>query len=481
MSRPARIWSLALSFLCIGGALSLTGCTVGPDYRPPATPLPSAWNAGEGLPASTKAEQDRHWWDHFHDPVLTQLIDQAAAGNMDLTIAEARLSEARAGVALASAALLPSGSIRGGATREVNQMTLPGGNATPFADLLHTPYSFFQTGFDASWELDLFGGNRRAEESAEARRQSAEASRDDVRVSLLAEVARTYVAIRQYQAQGTLAEALVAADEKTVALTQQRFAVGQSPRLEVIQAEAALEQAQTALPALRTLLAQAEYSLDLLLGEPPGATHSLIALEAPIPGAETPVLAAPAAVMTQRPDIRIAERQLAVATAQQGVAAARFFPNLSLKTFFGALSTSTSDLATGESKSWLVNGGVLWPILSYGSLVANQDAANAQQQAALASYQKTLLTALADVERALVAYTEQEKGVQTLVKEVAQSRHAQAVAQERYREGATSRLEVLESDRALYAAQDRLVKACAELARTVIAVYKSLGGGWVDG
>ncbi|MBF0461484.1 MAG: efflux transporter outer membrane subunit [Magnetococcales bacterium] len=466
--------------LLVGCLLLCAGCRVGPDYQPPATALPAQWSVQEGSTLLTKAEMDRQWWKNFNDPILTQLIDKAAQDNFDLKIAEARLAGARASVAQADATLLPSGSIRGTATREANQMALPGGNTTPFAALLHTPYNIFQSGFDASWELDLFGGHQRAKESAEAQRERVEASRDTVRVSLLAEVARTYVIIRQQQARLAIAEALITADERTLAIAQQRFAEGQAPRLEVIRAEAALEQAQTALPDLRNRVAQAEYSLDLLLGEQPGAAHALVSTDGPVPDTHLLVLATPAVVIAQRPDIRAAERQLAVATAQQGVAVAQFFPNISLSGFFGALSTSTSDLTSGGNHSWLTTGGISWPILSYGSLSANLDAADAQQQEAMATYQKAIIAALSDVERALAAYTEQEKSVHSLVNEFEQRRRARAVAQERYQEGATSRLEVLEVDRTFYTTQDRLITARAECAQDLIAVYKSLGGGWVE-
>jgi NodT family efflux transporter outer membrane factor (OMF) lipoprotein len=222
--------------------------------------------------------------------------------------------------------------------------------------------------------------------------------------------------------------------------------------------------------------------MDVLLGEQPGATRKIMAACEPLPVSRNKVvLVAPASVIAQRPDLRVAERKLAAATAQQGVALAKFFPDISLTGFFGALNTSTSKLVTGGSESWLAGGSVLWPILSYGSLSANLDVADAQQQEAMAMYQKSVISALSDVERALTAYNEQDKFLQSALNEVEQDKHARAIADERYKNGLTSRLDVLDADRTLYDAQTRLIEARANYTQNLIAVYKSLGGGWAGG
>ena len=476
--KPAS-FSVLQTILIASVVLTLAGCEVGPDYETPDTAMPSGWVSTDAPQPDAKAELDQQWWKNFNDPVLTQLIAKAAANNFDLKIAEARIAQSRASVASATATLLPQGDIKGTATREANQLALPGGASNPFSNLLHKPFNVYQTGFDASWELDLFGGNRRNEESAEAQMQASEASRDDVQVSMLAEVARTYVSIREYQAQLAIAQQTVASNKKTVAISQERFAAGQAPRLDVTQAQADLEESQTRLPDLRNQIAQMEFSMDVLLGEQPGATHAIVNTAAPIPSSDKKlVLNAPAAVIAQRPDIRVAERKLASATAQQGVAVAKFFPDISLTGFFGALNTSTSKLVTGASESWMAGGSVIWPILSYGTLSANLDNANAQQQEAMANYQKTIIGALSDVERSLNAYNEQVKFVQNASNDVEQNNHARAIAQERYQAGQTSRLEVLEAERTLYEAQDRLAQARGQASADLIAVYKSLGGGW---
>lgn len=474
----AHFRMIAKSLLSLSVGLMLVACEVGPDYQKPDPVLTQNWISAHEQ-TDSKAMIDQEWWKNFNDPVLNQLIEKATAQNLDLKIAEARIAQSRASAASTQATLLPTGNLKGTAMREANQTALPGGNASGLGALLHKPYNIFQTGFDASWELDLFGGNRRAEESAEAQMQAAEATRDDVLVSLLAEVARTYVDLRCAESKLTIAKNIVAADRKTLDIAKQRFDVGHVSHLEVINAEAMLKQAETQLPNIRNQAVQAEYKMDVLLGEQPGTTHALVIKPLPIPTSNKKlVLAAPASVIAQRPDIRIAEQKLAAATAQQGVAVAKFFPDISLTGFFGALNTSTNNLLTGTNQSWAMGSSVLWPILSYGTLSANLENANAQQQEAMASYQKSILSALSDVERSLNAYQEQQNVVQETTHQTEQNQKAFSVAQQRYKEGLTSLLEVLDAQRQLYATQDGLLEAQANESQALIALYKSLGGGW---
>jgi NodT family efflux transporter outer membrane factor (OMF) lipoprotein len=453
--------------------LLLAACEVGPDYEKPVTDLPDHWLSGEAAP---EAAMQAAWWRNFNDPVLTHLIEMAASGNFDIKIAESRIAGARAARSSAFAGLLPTGNLKGTATREANQIAFP--FAFPGVNL-RQPFDIFQTGFDASWELDLFGGHRRALKSSEASLEAADATRDDAMVSLLAEVARTYIDIRGYQAQLKIAEDTIALNKSSVDIARQRFQTGNAPRLDLTQAEAQMDQAEAQIPYYRNLLAQAEFSLDVLLGEQPGASENLVATPAPIPVSDKAlVLNAPSSVIANRPDIRVAERKLAAATAQQGVAVAQFFPDISVSGFFGLLNTDTNNLLRASSKSWLMSGSVAWPILSYGSLSANLDAADAEQQEALQTYQKTIITALSDVEKSLTAYKEQDQYRQKLEKAVASDRHAYSIAQQRYKEGLTSFLEVLDAERTLYTAESQTTQANATSAQNLVAVYKSLGGGW---
>lgn len=472
-----------LGFAAIAGlALCLAGCSVGPDYRKPDAALPQNWQSSKAATVADENAIEQNWWKNFHDPILDQLVATASAGNFDLKIAEARIAGARATRAVAASTLLPQGDATVSGNRQANRLAFPDASSSPFGTLLSKPFNTYQTGFDASWELDLFGGHRRDVESAEAQMEAQEASRDDILVSLLAEAARTYMDIRQYQGQLALAEETITSDDSSAGIARQRYKVGDTSEVDVSQAEAQLQQAQAQLPYYRNLLAQAEYSMDVLLGAQPGATHALTAQPAPVPVSDKQfVLAAPAAVIANRPDIRVSERKLAAATAQQGVAVAQFFPDISLSGFIGLLNTNAGNLFQASSKSWMVGGNVLWPILSYGKLSANLDAANAQQQEAMATYQKTMISALSDVERSITAYTEQENFRAALAQAVRDNQRTNGIAHQRYKEGLTSFLEVLDAERSLYASQSQLAQAEAQTAQDLIAVYKSLGGGWKQG
>jgi NodT family efflux transporter outer membrane factor (OMF) lipoprotein len=217
----------------------------------------------------------------------------------------------------------------------------------------------------------------------------------------------------------------------------------------------------------------------VLLGETPGFTRKLVDAPAPIPEAPSQiVLTAPAEVIAQRPDIRAAERRVAAATAQQGVATAKFYPDISLNGFFGLLSTSADTLMTGGSEAWSMGGGVLWPILNIGTLSANLDETKAEQKEALITYRKTVLTALADVETALASYNEEQQALQAASQQSSENHHAVAIAAERYKAGITSYGDVLTADQTLYDAQMSQVKARAMASADLVALYKSLGGGW---
>ena len=464
---------LLLIGLAFGAAVLLAACTVGPDYQKPTTDLPAGWVSA--APAADADGVQQLWWQNFHDPVLDQLITQAIADNPDVKIAEARILAARANRASAKAALLPTGDVSASGVREANQFAIPSGSFPGLTD----PYNIFQTGFDASWELDLFGGHRRELEATNAELAGAIATRGDTLVSLLAEVARTYIDIRAAQAELKIAADTITSDRNAADIARQRFEAGQTARFDLTQADAQLEQAGSQLPYYRNQLAQAQFSLDVLIGAAPGTTKTLTDTPQPVPvAAQAVVLAAPAKVIANRPDILVAERQLAAATARQGEAVAQFFPDISLTGFLGLLNTDAGSLLRTASRSYLLSGKLVWPILSYGSLEANLDAANAQQQAALAQYQKTVLSALSDVERSVTSYTERERYRQALDRTVAADQHADAIARERYKEGLTSFLEVLDAERTLYAAQTQAALASAETSQDLVAVYKSLGGGW---
>ena len=463
---------LGLSFL-------LSACMVGPDYQKPKTILPAVWISAPSNPNQDHLAIEQSWWKNFHDPVLNRLIMKATANNLDIKIAEERIAQARASQSAATAALFPTGEIMANALRQSNQIGFPSSAPSTLTGALKKPFNIFKTGFDASWELDLFGGHRREAESAKAELEASALSRDDLVISLLAEVASTYIEIRQYQAQLNFAQETVEADIKTTTITQQRVDLGETAGVDVSKMESQQQRDQAQIPYISNLLSQAEYRMDVLLGEKPGRTHPFVNPLKALPSLEqTLILAAPASVIAQRPDIRIAERKLASAIAQEGVATAKFFPDVSLVGFIGLFNTNAGNLLNVSSKSWSMGANVLWPILSFGSLSANLSGAEARQQEALTKYQKTILSALSDVESSLTAYTEQERYSQSVEKATAADQQVYDIAVKRYEEGLTSYLDVLEVERKLYSSQNQLTLAKAQTVRSLIGVYKSLGGGW---
>lgn len=449
-----------------------TSCKVGTDYHAPESDLPAGWL--NKSPECTPLLLEAKWWKSFHDPVLDALIAKAASGNYDLKIAADRIREARAVTASAKADLLPTVNTIADGERQGNRIAF--GN-TPFN--LAKPFNTFETGFDASWELDLFGGNRRKVEADNALLIAAIADAQNQRISLYAELAGTYIDLRRYQAQLNVAQATVQADEHTLSIASERYRTGNASNLDAIEAQSKLAEAQGQIPYYQSLIASTELALDVLFGEKPGAAHALTAVPSPLPDAPTDViLAAPSSVIATRPDIRAAERQLAAATAQRNVAVAQFFPDISLSGFFGLLNTSADQLLRANSKSWSVGGNVLWPILNYGHLSAGLHQADARQAEALDTYRKAVLVALADVERSVTSLQDETARQKTLAESAQRETRAVAIASDRYKAGVTSFTDVLEADRTLYLAQNRQIDSEAATLRDVIALYKSLGGAW---
>ncbi len=455
-----------------------TGCTVGGDYLKPDIKLPENWFAPEekAMPLTNdKAEIQQSWWRNFKDPVLDQLIEQAGKDNFDLKIAQARIVQARAARGITSSALIPQVNIVAGDNRQGNRFAFGGAS---FAGM-EKPFSTFQTGFDASWELDLFGKSRRALESANAELEAARAERDGMQVSMFAEVASVYMDIRSYQQQIKIVQETIDAEKSTVSIVNENYRAGNSAQLYLMQAQAQLEQTKTQLPYYQNLLAQSEYSMDVLLAKQPGETHKIVENSQPIPSvADSLILSAPAKVIADRPDIRAAERRLASATAKQGVAAAQFFPDISLSAFIGFLNVDAANLLERDSKSWSAGGNILSPILNYGKLSSNMDLADAKQQEALTLYQKAVISALADVSKSVAAYKKEQEYLSAMDKTVSANRKTAQIARSRYKEGLSSFIEVLDAERTLYASQSQMVKSKAQVSQDLIAVYKSLGGGW---
>jgi outer membrane protein, multidrug efflux system len=445
------------------------GCTVGPDYEPPKTAAPATW----GQPADTSAADLSTWWTVFNDPTLNRLIERAVRANHDVRIAGARVDEARAQLGVVKGYLLPQVD----ATADWSKRRVSP-NAQPF-NINEIYQSRYTVGFDAAWEIDLFGGGRRRIEAAAADLESWNENRRAVLVTLLGDVAVNYVALRGNQLLLTVLRENVATAKGTVELTQARLAAGVATSLDVSRAEALHASAQAALPQVQAALKQTVHRLSVLLGLPPEALAAELEREAPIPTApDRVVVGLPSQLLLRRPDVRRAERRLASATATIGSAVAELYPRISLTGAFGLDSLGTSDLFDWHSRAWSFGPSIRWPIFSAGRLRAQVAVEDARTAQALAEFEKSVLVALEDVENALVGYLREGERRKSLETAVAADRKSVELAEDLYRKGLTSFIDVLDAQRALYVAQSELARSQAQVTLDLVALYKALGGGW---
>jgi len=466
-----------LAFLAVGCA-SIP--SVGPDYRAPATKTPAHWSEPLAGGETNSAAATTAWWKDFHDSELDSLIARAACSNLDLRIAQARVREARAHYRMTAADFWPTIDGSGSYARQresKNQPLVGPGDHLPQG----VPFenSFYQSGFDASWEIDVFGGTRRATEAARAQVAAAQFGEREVLVSLLGEVARNYVEARGYQRRLEIARDNIRAQEQSLAIVQNRFTNGLTSDLDVQQASTVLATTHAVVPALETALAASIHRLGVLLGQTPESLETELAAVAPIPAAPPVVpVALPAGLMLRRPDVALAERQLAAATANIGVAKADLFPKFYLTGLAGFEGTSADDWFTSGSRFWSVGPAVQWRLFDAGRIRANIQVHNARQEQALASYEQTALSAFEDVENALTAYAKEQIRRRSLEDAVKSSEESLRLANQLYANGLANFINVLDAERSLYQAQDALVQSDKTVTTDVIALYKSLGGGW---
>src|SRR5574337_1160486 len=427
--------------------LGLTGCAVGPDYREPASTLPAAWTQAASSPDAAPPAApapDPAWWRRFDDPLLDSLVERALAANTDLRIAGARLRAARASNAQAEAALWPTVNAYGSATRSSD-----GGRSA---------VSSYGLGFDAGWELDLFGGLRRGVEAADADAESSAATLAATQVTLVAEVARDYVLLRGYQRRLVITRANLDNQAQTLQLTEWRAQAGLVGQLDVEQARANLEQTRAQLPLLQDAATQTRHALAVLLNESPQATAARLAAapEAGIPGiGEQPLLGVPADLLRRRPDIVAAERSLAAATARIGVAEAARYPSFTLAGTLGLQGAALSALSGSGAATRLIAGSLTAPVF---------DAA--------------LVGALRDVENARAALANGRERGDALAQAVQAARNAALLASFRYRSGLVDFQTVLDTERSVRTLEDSQASTQADTTIAMIQLYKALGGGW---
>jgi NodT family efflux transporter outer membrane factor (OMF) lipoprotein len=451
------------------------GCaTVGPDYVPPDIPMPQAWHVpvksglvGEHQNKETLAD----WWAILNDPVLTNLVDSAVKGNLDLKEARARVREARARRGISEAGRFPTLDTSGSARSSRSSEETGGGSER----------ELYAVGFDAAWELDIFGGKKRAVEAADAEIQASEEDLRDVLVSLLAEVALNYVDLRSFQTRLSVAEASLEAQKETYNITRWRRQAGLTTQLDVEQARYSLEQTRAQIPGLQTGLEQAKNRLAVLIGQHPGSLRNALAERKAIPITPLEVaVGVPADILRRRPDVRRAERQLAAQTAEIGVATADLYPKFSLLGSIGLEALSPGNLFLTSSRTHGIGATVAWPLFDAGTIRSNIEVQTALQEQALIRYESAILIALEDVENALVAYAKEQNRRQSLTEATEAARRAFELAQKQYSSGLIEFSNVLIAQRSLLSLQDQLAVSEGGVTSNLIALYKSLGGGWTS-
>ncbi len=458
--------------------LLLSACTVGPDYKKPESKLPETWHnqpdAGETAEAPTDLA---HWWTTLNDPTLNSLIEKSVAGNHDLRIASARLHEARAQRGVAAADQYPTVNADGSYSRSKSSDNTSGFSSP-------TGWSgddLYQVGFDASWELDIWGRVRRSVEAADADLGAASEDRRDVLIALLAEVARNYVELRSLQERLAIAEANVASQKETYELSKGRTEAGITSGLDVARSEAQLTSTRAQIPALLSQIAASTHRLAVLTGQQPGALETQLSAAAALPAkpAKVPV-GLPSDLLRRRPDIRRAERELAAATARIGVAKGDLFPRFSLTGSFGFSANEDENLFQSDSKFWSIGPTMRWPIFDAGRIRNNIEVQNARQEAAVARYEKSILTGLEDVENSLVSYSREQARRKELVDSEAAAKRAVDLATALHSRGLTDFLSVLDAQRALYVIQDSRAVSDRTVLVNLISLYKALGGEWEE-
>ncbi len=452
----------------------LTGCaTVGPDYEPPQMEVPAKWSEPppeEVITEAIPAELTR-WWTLFEDPLLESLIERSLNHNKDLRIAQARIREARARRGVVAADLLPTVGTSGSYTRSRTSENTGAGVALE--------QDFFEAGFDANWEIDLFGGVRRSVEAADADIAASVESLQNVLVTLVSEVARNYLELRGNQLRALIARENIKAQKHTLEMTQARFKVGLSSQLDIEQARAQLTATEAQIPGLETFIKQSIHRIGVLLGQPPGAFLDELMVEKPIATALPHVpLGLPSDLLRRRPDIRQAERELAAATARIGVATADLFPRFFLTGAAGLRSTELSSFLSAGSRFWGVGPSVSWPLFAGGRIRANIEVQKAGQEQALIFYEQVVLTSMEEVENALVAYGREQATRRAIAESVAANQRAVDISQALYKKGLTDFLNVLVNQRFLYQAQDALAVSEQRVSTNLVALFKALGGGW---
>ncbi|WP_046970904.1 efflux transporter outer membrane subunit [Dyella japonica] len=472
----------------LASVTALSGCTVGPDYRGAPDIPGSQGNAFVRAPtaglATTPAPSP--WWTTLHDPQLNALIDAALAHNPNLQAAQARLRQSREQLLQQRTKALPNLSVDAAAVRvrEPDLSLLQSSNNTQGGQGTNPssgrgPLQLYTAAFDASWELDLFGGVRRATEASSAQAQAVEADFADVQVSLAAEVAQAYIGLRDQQQRLVLANQSSELAQKTLELVQQRRARGVAADADVERQTTQVENTRATLIPLDEQITESLDQLAVLTGQAPGALDQELSKPAALPvlPAAVPV-DDPASLLRQRPDIRAAERRLASSNAQIGQHTADLFPKVTLMGFLGTTGVNPADLAKKSAFTWLGVPYLQWNVFDFGRTHSSIRQAEAGRDEAAATYTQTVLAALQDANNALSRYGHQRDSVTRLQQIEASANRSERLMHQRYGAGASSLIDLMDTQRTQFTAQQNLIEGQADLLKDLVSLQKSLGLGW---
>ncbi len=473
-------WSGVAAFMTtfVAASLALSGCAVGPDYKRETTPVPPRWSVEQTRGTNTREPADR-WWNSFHDPELEKLIRRAVDANLDLKAAAARVEEARAERGIAASGLFPSVGATASATRNRQRVIAPTGGTQAPARAVPVEFNNFQAGFDASWELDVFGRIRRGLQAASADAAAAQEARREMLVTVLGDVGRSYAELRGLQLRLAIARKNIEIQRDTLELTKARAAAGVAAQLDVARASAQLDATRSVEPILQGGIETSIHRLSVLLGREPGALRAELLPDAPVPVTppEVPV-GLPSGLLERRPDVREAEARVAAATARLGEAKADFFPRFVLLGSAGRQASQIRDITLGMGNFFGVGPTVSLPIFTGGQLRARLAVQDARLREAVIAWRGTVLSALEETEDALVAYAREQSRRERLASAVASNDESVRLSSELYRAGLTDFLSVLDAQRELYANEDLLAQSRTAQTVNLIALYKALGGGW---
>ena len=453
--------------------LILSGCAaVGPNYTKVEPDAPIKWHtelAGGLTTEELQPETLARWWATLNDPELESLMERAVKGNLDLKSAHARIREARALRGISRASFFPTLDAGGSAARYRSSENSGTGKES----------KLYYAGFDAGWELDVFGGVRRSVEAAQANIEATREDMHDVLVSLLAEVALNYVEVRTCQARIAVTETNIKSQEETYELNRSRYQAGIIDNLAVQQSLYNLENTRSQIPTLQTGLEAAKNRLAVLLGKKPGEVHQELAEKKPIPVLPVTVaVGVPAETLRNRPDIRRAERNLAAQTAQIGVATADLYPKFRLMGTIGLESISTGNFLESASRTWSIGPGISWSIFHGSAIRQNIKVQTARQEQALIQYESAVIGAQEEVENILMAYAKEQRRRESLARATDAASRAVLLARDQYQAGLVDFSNVLIAQRSLLSFQDELAQSDGAVISNLVRLYKALGGGW---